>query len=827
MENLTPMMKQYLDIKKDYPDKFLFYRLGDFYELFYEDAEKASKLLDITLTKRSKESTIPMSGIPYHAVDGYIAKLLKKGHSVVICDQVGEVGVGKIVDRKVTKIFTPGTVNDEHIVEPLKETILCAIDHSYNYWGLAYINISNGQFIIDRFDNFEDFIMAIHKIDPSEIIAPVTLKDNDLISPKLFINYIDKDYFDLKDNLKKINSYFLSIEDYNNKNEFKSSLCSAGAIIKYIEYTQKTNIPYIKKIILEDERNNLVLDIITRKNLELIKNIHGEDCGSLFNVLNATSTSMGGRLLKEWIKKPTRNTVILDTRHKIVESLLKNECFNDFRNILETFNDIERIIARIGLKNAKPIDLSVLKNFLQDLENISLLLENHNIHNKDYYKNKFAKKTYYEVINLLEESIKEDPPTLIKDGGVIKEGYDLQLDELRNLSDYSGEFIMDLEEREQKRLEINNLRIKYNKVIGYYIELSKGQASKAPEGYMRLQTLKNVERFTIQELKDFEQKAVFAKTKAIAKEKEIFEDIVETISRYVFTLQEIVHSVSEIDVLSNFAFKTKKHNLIKPEFNKDFNIVKGRHLVVEAESNVTFIANDLSYDKFDMFLITGPNMGGKSTYMRQNALIIIMAYMGCFVPADYCSLPDIDRIFTRIGAYDNLSEGLSTFMIEMQESANILKHATHKSFVIMDEIGRGTSTYDGVSLAWAFALKIANTIKCKTLFATHYFELTELSQSYSNIKNIHLASSIENGNLLFLHKVMDGSVDKSYGIEVAKLAGIDEDTLSLANDKFNMLKKDTTDIDAMSFLSNISLDNLSPKEALDILFKIKEKIPKK
>lgn len=823
-DSLTPMMKQYMDIKKDYPDKFLFYRMGDFYEMFYSDAEIASKILDITLTKRSKESTIPMAGIPYHAVDGYIAKLLKKGHSVVICDQVGEVAVGKLVERKVTKILTPGTVNDEHIVEPLKETILCAINNQYNHWGLSYLNISNGQFIINNFDNFEDFIMAVHKIEPSEIIAPIGLKGKELLNAKMSINYLEEDYFDYKEGIKKLNSYYLSIEDYVKKNEFKSCLSSASAILNYVEYTQKTTIPYIRKILLEDEKNSLILDVITRRNLELLKNIHGEDEGSLFNVINGTSTPMGGRMLKDWIKRPTRDLIEINKRHKIIEGMTKDSGFLEFKSLFKEFNDIERIISRIGLKNAKPIDLGVLRNFLNDLSLVSNLLDKYEIHGRDFYNKKFSRNTYIEAINLLENSIVDEPPTLIKDGGVIKEGYNSDLDSLRTLSDYSGDFIQELEEREQKATKIANLRIKYNRVIGYYIELTKGQVDKAPNNYIRIQTLKAAERFTIKELKDFEEKAVYAKAKAIAKEKEIFDEILDTIARYVFTLQEIVHCISELDVITNFTEKSITLNLIKPTFAENIDIIAGRHLVVEAESNKPFTGNDLKFDGFNMYLITGPNMGGKSTFMRQNALIIIMAYMGCYVPAKSCVIPDIDRIFTRIGAYDNLSEGLSTFMVEMKESANILKNATSKSFVIMDEIGRGTSTYDGVSLAWAFALKIANDIKCKTLFSTHYFELTELEDLYSTIKNIHLSSYIEEDNLVFLHKVENGCVDKSYGIEVAKLAGIDYTTLTTAIEKFESLKQDSNDFDVKSYLSTVNLDNLSPKEALDILYKLKKEI---
>lgn len=816
----TPMMKQYWEIKKKYPNELVFYRLGDFYELFFDDAIIASKTLDITLTKRNKSSQIHMAGIPYHAVDGYISKLVKKGYSIVICDQVGEVEKAKLVDRKVTKIITPGTVTEENFIDPKSDNELISISFEKEKFGLSKINVSTGDFIIYTFNSIEDLIVEIEKIEPSEILLSSKFPITGLFNEKKSVKILDSSYFDYNKGMDILKELRILPKDYETNKEIIPAISSANAIVNYIIETQGRFIPYSKEVVLSNEKDFLKIDWSTKKNLDLLKSSYdGNEDNSLFSVIDNTETPMGSRLLKRMIKNPFIDKEIINTRLNLVEFLSNNWEINlEIKNSLNKIYDVERIISRFALKNARPKDFYNLKESLKsikDLKEALMDLPSNDlklINNIDYHQ---------DIIDFIERSIINEPPLLIKDGGVIKKGFDKDLDELRELATNSNRFILELEEKEQNLNNIPNLRINFNKVSGFYIELTKGQIKNAPAHFIRKQTLKNVERYTTPELSEFEFKAITAKVKSIAKEKEVFEIISDIMIDYTKKLKNTADLIADLDVISCFSYNVDKLNLSRPSFKDVLYIEDGRHIVIENLSKKEFTPNSLDMKKHKLLMITGPNMGGKSTFMRQNALILILAHLGSFVPAKIAEIPYIDRIFSRIGASDNLTEGVSTFMLEMQETANILKYATKDSFVIIDEIGRGTSTYDGLSLAWAIANKLVN-IKCNTLFSTHYFELIDLEKNNELINNIHLDSQIIDGEIIFSHKIKNGSVDQSYGIHVAKLAGISDDVLLEANKKIEHLKiinKDDIKDETLRKIKelNIKINDITPLEALNIL----------
>lgn len=816
----TPMMKQYWEVKKKYPNELVFYRLGDFYELFLDDAVTASKILDIKLTKRNSSSNIHMAGIPFHAVDSYIARLVQKGYSIVICEQVGEVEKSKLVERKVTKIITPGTVTEDSIVDPKSDNELISIHFDKEVFGMAKINVSTGDFLIYSFDSIEDLVLEIEKIEPAEVLISSNFPLSGLFCEKRAVKILDKTLYDYKESIKELKNLNLLSKEYENDLNIVAAISAAYSIVNYIIETQGVFIPYAKNITINNEDEFLKIDWNTKRNLDLIKSSYDEnEDNSLFGVIDNTETPMGARYLKRLIKSPLRNKNDILKRQSVVEVLSKDwKITKNIKNYLNNIYDIERIISRISLKSARPKDLFNLKESLISIKNMKLEIENSNHKDLEIFKKIDSNEN---IIKFIESSIIDEPPLLIKDGGVVKDGFDKELDELRKISTNSNEFILDLEIEEQVKNNIPNLRINFNRVSGYYIELTKSQIKNAPAHFIRKQTLKNVERYTTPELSDFELKALSARVKSIAKEKEIYESIIDKMIEYVNILKKTADNIAEIDILTCFAYNVDKYNLIKPIFGKKLNIKNGRHILIEAISKKEFTPNSLNMEDKDLLLITGPNMGGKSTFMRQNALILIMAHLGSFVPAEYAEIPEIDRIFSRIGASDNLTEGVSTFMMEMLETSNILKYATVNSFVIIDEIGRGTSTYDGLSIAWAIARKLVK-IKCKTLFSTHYFELIELEMNNKNIKNIHLDSEIINGEILFLHKIKEGSVDQSYGIHVAKLAGIEIDVLNDANEKIEELKTiNKNDIkDRISEkLKKVGkdIDSITPIEALNIL----------
>ena len=812
MSKETPMMKQYLEIKNENKEHFLFYRMGDFYELFFEDAVKASKILNITLTKRSKTSEIPMAGIPFHAADNYIAKIINEGYTVAICEQTEEAKKGSLVKRKVTRIITPATASEDNYVNSEDSLHLCALSYTKNKFGLASLNMSNGEFIVYNPETLEEATEILRKIDASEVLLSQSLKG--IFSENYFksIHYLHNDFFNLSKSEKYLTKKNVISKELKNNDCFKESLKSAGAICNYIQYTQKAELSYLKEI---------------KTNLELIKNSNGEVHKTLFTTLNETDSAMGARLLKEWISNPPLDRKEIKSRLDNVEHIINEYLDEDLSIFLSEIYDIERILTRVSLKTAKPRDLSNLRNFLRLTPKIiDFLKENGLFENEINQLEDFSSLKY-----LLEESIVEHPPVLLRNGEVIKEGFNKELDKLKESLDSSNDAIFDIEEKEKKRLGLSKLKVSYNKAIGLYISISKNKNIKIPKSYILKQELKSEMRYTLSELNKIEEKKITANSKAITFEKIIFDEILDKINKIINPLNVYANFFAKIDVINSFAKVSRTMKYVKPSFGDKTEVINGRHPVIEKYSKDKFIPNDFNLKNNKLILLTGTNMGGKSTYMRQNAIIFIMAYMGCFVPADKACIKYIDRIFTRIGSGDNLSEGESTFMVEMREMSTILNNCTKNSFVLVDEVGRGTSTYDGLSLADSFANELANF--CDTIFSTHYFELTNLENTHKNIINMYMDSMKFRDNIIFLHKIEEGSVDQSHGIEIAKMAGIPENIISNANYKLNQLKKNDNingklgieeNLEIINKIKDINLDLLSENEVLKLLKNIQNNL---
>jgi len=783
-KKITPMMEQYNKLKKDNPDGFLFYRMGDFYELFNDDAIKASKILKITLTKRNANSDIQMAGIPYHAADTYISKLVIEGHTVVVCEQMEAATAGKLVRRSVDRIITPSTASEDTIISPDENLILASVYYSYDYYGLVELNVSNGSFVLNCFLEDGELLTKIKTSNYSEVLIPEDLQYESFMKNIKGVKILSNDFFNLnsaKTNLKKKN---LIDSKYLRKNSFKSSISAAGSIVLYIESLQSNFFPYAKSLTDFNDLSFLNLDSVTIKNLELLKNEDGYRDKTLYSTLNHTATAMGARKLKDWIARPSNSKNTIEKRFEIVESIVNKNLMAELSGFFESVPDIERILTRISQKSIKPRDLFALK---ETVNNMPTLLDIGNkIKGLDTYINSMP--DYNNILEILENSIVDHPPQLIKDGGVIKDGFNNELDELRNVIYNISDFILEIENKEKESSGLDRFKISYNKVIGFYIAVSKGKVKNVPEHYILKQSLKNENRYTILQLKNLEEKMITANSKTLTKEKLLYDKVLKDIYKYISDLSLMADLLSEIDVLNSFSIISVRNEYVKPiVYSNKTKIKNGRHPVLEGDRNFHFTPNDFElYDK-NLILLTGPNMGGKSTYMRQNAIIYIMAHMGCFVPADFAEIKEVDRIFTRIGAGDNLSEGLSTFMVEMKEGANILNNATEKSFVLIDEIGRGTSTYDGLSLAWAFANKLSGI--CDTIFSTHYFELTEFESYNDKVVNMYMKSTSFKDEIIFLHKIDFGYVDQSYGLEVAKNAGVDEETLAFAKKKLEELKR--------------------------------------
>lgn len=831
----TPMMQQYHRIKADYPEMLLLYRMGDFYELFFDDAKRAAQLLDLTLTHRgqSADKPIPMAGVPYHAVENYLARLLKKGESVAICEQIGDPATSKgPVERQVTRIITPGTVTDEALLEARRDNLLLAIHQQRKHYGLAWVDLSGGRFHLLQVTDEAQLVAEITRLQPAEILAQdasviANLREGNTIKIRPAWD------FDINRARQLICEQFL-VSDLNafGEKDYALAFPAAGCLLSYLQTTQRQSLPHLKQITLEQNEDYLQLDAATQRHLELFENYQGGRENSLLAVLDRTSCAMGSRLLKRWLGRPLSNSGLINARQEAVNGLLEKKQDGLLQTLLKQTADIERIVSRIALKSARPRDLIQLRQTLAILPELHEIITSHQPPLlKELSKQLLPRPLLHD---LLTAALVENPPMLIRDGGVIATGFDEELDELRALNDNATDKLVELEQAEKQRSGLSTLKFGYNRVQGYYIELSRSQAEKAPANYQRKQTLKNVERYITPELKVFEERVLSAQVKALAREKWLYDNLLEELQQDLASLSQLAQAIAQLDVLTNFAERAQSLNWCRPIFVKEpgIQIHQGRHPVVEQVLQEQFIANDLVLNqKQSMLLITGPNMGGKSTYMRQNALIVLLAHTGSFVPASQARLGPIDKIFTRIGASDDLASGRSTFMVEMTETAHILRQATCNSLVLIDEIGRGTSTYDGMALANATCSYLANTLKAYTLFSTHYFELTKLPEQYTCIKNVHLKATVGSGRIVFLYRVEEGAVNRSYGLEVAKLAGIPEEVLELASHYLSQVQepiaplKEPVPAKSSSVLrrelAEIDPDNLSAREALEFLYRLK------
>lgn len=832
------MMQQYLRIKSDYPDMLLFYRMGDFYELFFDDAKRAAQLLDLTLTHRgqSADKPIPMAGLPYHAVENYLARLLKKGESVAICEQIGDPATSKgPVERQVTRIITPGTVTDEALLDAKKDNLLLALHQHRHKTGMAWVDLSSGRFHLLELDEEHHLKAELNRLQPAEILVQESSKLYDYCSESTVKSRPGWE-FSPDSALKQVREQF-SVTDLSafGEQEHPTALIAAGALLAYLQTTQKQALPHLTSMILENSQDYLQLDAATQKHLELIENVHGGSNHTLLSILDNTACAMGSRLLKRWLGRPLKQHSLIQARQQSIKEIINAQQDATIHQILKHCCDVERIVSRIALKSARPRDLVALRNTLLVLPDLQEALNNNQTPLISQLKVQISPIPILQ--QLLVAAIIDNPPVLIRDGGVIAPGFDEELDELQSLSTHANEKLVHLEHAEKQRTGLSTLKFGFNNVQGYYIELSKTQAEKAPPEYLRKQTLKNVERYITPELKVFEEKVLSAQVKALAREKWLYDNLLVEIQHYINELTGLAQALAELDVLVTLAERAQSLNWNCPEMveKSGITIHSGRHPVIEQLVQEQFISNSLTLNpEHNMLLITGPNMGGKSTYMRQTALIVLLAHTGSFVPADKAVLGPIDRIFTRIGSSDDLASGRSTFMVEMTETAHILRQATPESLVLIDEIGRGTSTYDGMALAYASCAYLATTLKAYTLFSTHYFELTRLPEELPCIRNVHLKASLDTGRIIFLYRVEEGSTDRSYGLEVAALAGIPSEVLSLANHylshiqdkKQHPLTESPILVPARSpvldKLASIDPDRLTAREALELIYKLKE-----
>ena len=849
----TPMMQQYLRIKAEHPDILLFYRMGDFYELFFDDAREAAKLLDITLTARgnSNGSPIPMAGVPYHAADSYLARLLRKGMSVAICEQIGDPATSKgPVERKVMRIVTPGTVTDEALLEHGKENLVVALSlDSEQRFGLAMLDMSSGRFSVLQAQGEEALFSEIQRLRPAELLISEEENPTRYENKVTCLKQRAPWHFDTANAERELCDQFATkdLAGFGCAN-LPLAISAAGCLLAYVKETQRSALPHIQALHTESREDCLILDASTRYNLELSESISGHSKNTLSAILDNTATPMGSRLLQRWIHRPLRDHQELNQRQEAIESILKSQAYSELNEVLRDIGDIERILTRIALKSARPKDLAQLRNALAQLPELQASLGKHKSAHLKQLSEKISE--HPSIHMLLSKAVIETPPLLIRDGGVIAQGYDKELDELRSLQENAGGFLAELEAKEKKETGINALKVGYNRVHGYYIEITRMHSDVVPDHYQRRQTLKAAERFITPELKALEDKVLSANERALAREKSLYSALIDELGLSLAELQNCAQGLSELDVLHNLAERADCLNYVRPQLvNKTgITIKNGRHPVIEQAQETPFTPNDISLSETQhLHLITGPNMGGKSTYMRQTALIVLMAHVGCFVPADSAEIGNIDRIFTRIGASDDLASGRSTFMVEMTETANILHNATANSLVLLDEIGRGTSTYDGLSLAWACAEEIGREVKALTLFATHYFELTTLADEIEGGINVHLDAvehdSANHGEtLVFLHKVKPGTANKSFGLQVATLAGVPRHVVERAKIKLQQLEQEQLAHQSHAktvskkqppaeeikpselevFVQNLQPDELSPKQALEMLYQLKK-----
>jgi DNA mismatch repair protein MutS len=844
------MMQQYLRIKAQHPDMLLFYRMGDFYELFFTDAERAAQLLDITLTTRgaSAGDPIKMAGVPYHAAEQYLAKLVKLGESVAICEQIGDPATSKgPVERQVMRIITPGTVTDAALLDDKADALLLAVMARDESFGLAWLNLASGRFAATEIAP-RRLAAELERLRPAEILVPDGFDDPALSSLKCAVKRLPSWHFDFDSASRNLCRQFgtMDLEGFG-CGGLGAAIEAAGALLEYVKHTQRAALPHMQTLAVERENAYVLMDAATRRNLEISETLRGEPAPTLLSLLDKTAGAMGSRLLRHWLHHPLRDRDALQLRLEAIGLLNADGGNSASRHLHETLKrgaDIERIVSRIALKTARPRDLSSLRDSLALLPELQAALAGLDAPRLKHIDSQLAPRPA--LLALLQQSLQPEPSVVLREGGVIADGFDAELDELRGIQNNCGEFLLALEARERERTGIATLKVEYNKVHGFYIEISRAQAEKAPDDYRRRQTLKNAERYITPELKTFEDKALSASERALAREKWLYDALLEQLIPHVAELQTIAAAVAELDVLTALAERAASLNLSAPVFTHEalIEIRGGRHLVVENRVD-HFIANDTLLSRpRQMLLITGPNMGGKSTYMRQTALIVLLAHCGCFVPADSARIGPIDQIFTRIGASDDLAGGRSTFMVEMTETANILHNATENSLVLLDEIGRGTSTFDGLALAYACAKHLAEKNRCYTLFATHYFELTRLPQDLKQIANVHLDAVEHRDHIVFLHSVQDGPASQSYGLQVAQLAGVPGSVIQTAKRRLVQLEQQSVtqgpqqDLfapplraeplmalhPALEKLGEIQPDELTPKAALELLYQLKRLI---
>ncbi len=859
----TPLMRQFFAAKAENPNVLLFFRMGDFYELFFDDARKAARLLDITLTQRGNSAgqPIPMAGVPHHAAEGYLARLVALGESVAICEQVGDPATSKgLVERKVVRIVTPGTVTDEALLSERRDTLLLAISRAAsssknNRYGLAWADLAGGRFLVNEVANDDALEAELSRLEPAELLLPDEEGWPAFVTSRGGVRRRAPWLFDADSGRRQLLQFF-GLHDLSGfgLDDTPMAIAAASALLGYVEETQKQRLPHLTAIAVESSDGAIAMNAATRRHLELDTRVDGEQKHTLLGVLDSTTTPMGGRLLRRWLHRPLRDRRIVGERHHAVASLVEQRLDDDLRQGFRALGDIERILTRIALRSARPRDLSTLRDALAMLPRVRESLSSLD---SPRIQALVAELGEHDAqATLLVQALVEQPPVLARDGGIFADDYDVELDELRRLSTHADQFLVDLEQRERASTGIPTLKVGYNRVHGYFIEISKGQSAKAPTHYTRRQTLTGAERYITDELKTFEDKVLSARERALSRERLLYEGLLDALNTNLESLKRCAAALSELDVLACFAERAQALDWSRPELVDEpkLHIERGRHPVVEAVRDEPFEPNDLMLDNSPgqgacrMLVITGPNMGGKSTYMRQNALIVLLAHIGSFVPASRACLGPIDRILTRIGAGDDLARGQSTFMVEMSETSYILHHATEQSLVLMDEIGRGTSTYDGLALAEACARHLALDNRCYTLFATHYFELTALAEPGSGIANVHL-DAVEHADkdghdaLVFMHAVKAGPASRSFGLQVAALAGLPKAVIRHAHGRLAELEQRTRNtiaplspetLDApqqiglfastsaaLDALAGIDPDDLTPKQALEALYRLK------
>jgi DNA mismatch repair protein MutS len=840
----TPMMQQYLRIKSAHEDMLVFYRMGDFYELFFEDAEKASRLLDITLTTRGESAGLPikMAGVPFHSVDQYLARLVKLGESVAICEQIGDPATSKgPVERKVVRVVTPGTLTDSALLDDRQDNLLMAVALSGNACGLAWLSLSSGRFAATETAT-ANLATELQRLRPAELLAPEGLNMPES-APPLALRELPPWRFD-RDTASQLLCEHFGTHDLQGfgAQEKPLAVTAAGVLLDYARRTQSAGITHIRALTLEADDTYIQMDPATRRNLELTETLLGESAPTLLSVLDICATGMGSRHLRHTLHHPDRDSIAIGQRHDAVAQFVEQDRHRQVHNTLRGTADVERISARIALASARPRDLSGLRDTLAALPQLLMHLAPLEGKLPDIWRGALSPDQH--PLELLQRALKAEPGSVIREGGVMADGFDSELDELRSIQQNCGDFLAELEAREKARTGISTLKVEFNRVHGFYIEVSKAQSVNVPDDYRRRQTLKNAERYITPELKTFEDKALSAQERALAREKLLYERLLVELQPKVPALQALATALAEIDMLCAFAALAANAGWSRPAFSTDagVEIIGGRHPVVEQQVS-PFIPNSarLSPDR-RMLLITGPNMGGKSTYMRQTALIVLLAHCGAFVPAESARIGTIDRIFTRIGAADDLASGRSTFMVEMTEAAYILHHATPHSLVLMDEIGRGTSTYDGLALAWAIARHLVERCASLTLFATHYFELTQLAADYREVVNVHLDAVEHKDHIVFLHSVEEGPANRSYGLQVAQLAGVPATVIRQARKRLAELEAAARTSHqgdlfhatpatpeaatpephpVIDVLNDCDPDTLTPREAMELLYRLR------